>query len=154
MMNPTTVMVDEGKEHAKTEDPHEDVGKLKKDRDKAIVMIKPLQQTKKSHEDSSEDGGTNPARIWHEQEIRNKKIEETKINRLGGIYNQTSKQKERKATEGSREIASIASLLLIVYKNRAHNGYKFYVLFHFLERKKSFRLEPQPQPQLSTGKPL
>ncbi|GJX16770.1 hypothetical protein Tco_0217602 [Tanacetum coccineum] len=60
-------------------------------------------------------------------------------------YNQTSKQKERKATEGSREIASIASLLLIVYKNRAHNGYKFYVLFHFLERKKSFRLEPQPQ---------
>ncbi|GJZ00251.1 hypothetical protein Tco_0517680 [Tanacetum coccineum] len=38
-MNPTTVMVDEGKEHAKTEDPHEDVGKLEKDGDKAVVMI-------------------------------------------------------------------------------------------------------------------
>ncbi|GJW57913.1 probable protein ABIL5 isoform X2 [Tanacetum coccineum] len=38
-MNPTTEMVDEGKEHAKTEDPHEDVGKLEKDGDKAVVMI-------------------------------------------------------------------------------------------------------------------
>ncbi|GKC73648.1 hypothetical protein Tco_1119531 [Tanacetum coccineum] len=27
-------------------------------------MIKPLQQTNKSHEDSSGDGGTNPAGIW------------------------------------------------------------------------------------------
>ncbi|GJW12449.1 agenet domain-containing protein [Tanacetum coccineum] len=52
------------KEHAKTEDPHEDVGKLEKDGNKAIVMIKPLQQTNKSHEDSSGDGGTNPAGIW------------------------------------------------------------------------------------------
>ncbi|GJZ93263.1 hypothetical protein Tco_0665328 [Tanacetum coccineum] len=38
-MNPTTVMVDKDKEHAKTEDPHEDVGKLEKDGDKAVVMI-------------------------------------------------------------------------------------------------------------------
>ncbi|GJV73201.1 hypothetical protein Tco_1493196 [Tanacetum coccineum] len=53
-----------GKEHAKTEDPHEDVGKLEKDGNKAIVMIKPLQQTNKSHEDSSGDGGTNLAGIW------------------------------------------------------------------------------------------
>ncbi|GJV44199.1 hypothetical protein Tco_1428735 [Tanacetum coccineum] len=52
------------KEHAKTEDTHEDVGKLEKDGNKAIVMIKPLQQTNKSHEDSSGDGGTNPAGIW------------------------------------------------------------------------------------------
>ncbi|GJS19548.1 hypothetical protein Tco_0448180 [Tanacetum coccineum] len=54
------------KEHAKTEDPHEDVGKLEKDGNKAIVMIKPLQQTNKIHEDSSGDCGTNPAGIWHD----------------------------------------------------------------------------------------
>ncbi|GKC60166.1 hypothetical protein Tco_1087764 [Tanacetum coccineum] len=32
----STEMIDEGKEHAKTEDPHEDVGKLEKDGDKAM----------------------------------------------------------------------------------------------------------------------
>ncbi|GJY23787.1 hypothetical protein Tco_0397445 [Tanacetum coccineum] len=45
-MNPTTMMVDKGND-AKDED----------------EMIKPLQQTNKSHEDSSGDGGTNPAGI-------------------------------------------------------------------------------------------
>ncbi|GKA30843.1 hypothetical protein Tco_0717148 [Tanacetum coccineum] len=47
VMNPTTMMVDKGND-AKDED----------------EMIKPLQQTNKSHEDSSGDGGTNPAGIW------------------------------------------------------------------------------------------
>ncbi|GJS64013.1 hypothetical protein Tco_0678577 [Tanacetum coccineum] len=47
MMNPTTMMVDKGND-AKDED----------------EVIKPLQQTNKSHEDSSGDGGTNPAGIW------------------------------------------------------------------------------------------
>nr|GEX26757.1 hypothetical protein [Tanacetum cinerariifolium] len=54
--------------YAKTEDPHEDIGKL--DGDKAMIsrdddqeMIKSLQQTNKSHEDLSGDGGTNPAGI-------------------------------------------------------------------------------------------
>nr|GEZ32423.1 hypothetical protein [Tanacetum cinerariifolium] len=36
VMNLTTMMVDEGKVHAKTEDPYEDVGKLEKDEDKAM----------------------------------------------------------------------------------------------------------------------
>nr|GEZ85798.1 hypothetical protein [Tanacetum cinerariifolium] len=36
VMNPTTMMVDKGKVHAKIEDPHEDVGKLEKDGDKAM----------------------------------------------------------------------------------------------------------------------
>nr|GEZ87087.1 hypothetical protein [Tanacetum cinerariifolium] len=33
----STEMIDEGKEHAKTEDPHEDVRKLEKDGDKAMM---------------------------------------------------------------------------------------------------------------------
>ncbi|GJR19471.1 hypothetical protein Tco_0967998 [Tanacetum coccineum] len=32
----STKMIDEGKVHAKTEDPHEDVGKLEKDGDKTM----------------------------------------------------------------------------------------------------------------------
>nr|GEZ63135.1 basic 7S globulin-like [Tanacetum cinerariifolium] len=55
--------------YAKTEDPHEDIGKL--DGDKAMInwndnqeMIKHTQQTNTSHEDLSGDGGTNPAGIW------------------------------------------------------------------------------------------
>nr|GEU28601.1 ribonuclease H-like domain-containing protein [Tanacetum cinerariifolium] len=54
--------------YAKTEDPHEDIGKL--DGDKAMIshnddqeMIKHMQQTNKSHEDLSGDGGTNPVGI-------------------------------------------------------------------------------------------
>nr|GEU93725.1 hypothetical protein [Tanacetum cinerariifolium] len=39
VMNPTTMMVDKGKVHAKTKDPHEDVGKLEKDGDKAMMML-------------------------------------------------------------------------------------------------------------------
>nr|GEW06006.1 hypothetical protein [Tanacetum cinerariifolium] len=69
LMNPTTIMVDEGRIYAKTEDPHEDIGKL--DGDKAVIsrnddqeMIKHMHQTNKSHEDLSGDGGTNPAGIW------------------------------------------------------------------------------------------
>nr|GEY88311.1 basic 7S globulin-like [Tanacetum cinerariifolium] len=69
LMNPTTIMVDEGRIYAKTEDPHEDIGKL--DGDKAMIsrnddqeMIKHMQQTNKSHEDLSGDGGTNPTGIW------------------------------------------------------------------------------------------
>nr|GFC81109.1 hypothetical protein [Tanacetum cinerariifolium] len=61
-------MVDEGRIYAKTEDPHEDIGKL--DGDKAMIsrnddqeMIIHMQQTNKSHEDLSGDGGTNPTGI-------------------------------------------------------------------------------------------
>nr|GEY27871.1 hypothetical protein [Tanacetum cinerariifolium] len=68
LMNPTTIMVDEGRIYAKTEDPHEDIGKL--DGDKAMIsqnddqeMIKHMQQTNKIHEDLSGDDGTNSAGI-------------------------------------------------------------------------------------------
>nr|GEZ73751.1 hypothetical protein [Tanacetum cinerariifolium] len=47
MMNPTTIMVDEGRIYAKTEDPHEAIGKL--DGDKAMISQDDGQEMKKSY---------------------------------------------------------------------------------------------------------